>query len=166
MHVPPPIFEYGAAGAPIVPRVRFALPVFCKVNVCGEDPPTATEPKSIGFGEALITGPMVVPVIGIFTNAVNGSFDGILILSGNVPLEVGVNLTVIVHVPFCARIRPMQVSDVLLYGAEGDETGPIIRWPAPLFWTVRVRFAELPTDTTPKSRLGGVTLIAGGTVIT
>jgi hypothetical protein len=108
------VLEKGAAGLPTVVKVRFMPPVFCTVTTRVELPPTATEPKASGLGLAVIIGLLAVPVTGTLKLGLFVAFEGIVKLVGKVPLAVGVNVTEIMHVAFCARVCPEQVSALLV----------------------------------------------------
>jgi len=58
-----------------------------------------------------------------------------------------------------------QVSVILLKGADGEVTPPIIRSPVPVFATVTDKVEELPTFTLPKLRAVGFTSITGVAVL-
>jgi hypothetical protein len=111
-----------------------------------------------GLNDALQVGAGGLPVPVRFTvvsvPATPPVLDETVKLPLKVPLLVGANFIVMVHVAFAASERPfVQVVEVLLKGALGDVKAgfPSTRLPTPTFFTVIVVLTLLPEAIGPKS---------------
>ena len=106
------VMLYGPEGSETVPMVASALPLLVTVMVCAAlVVPTAWGPNGIVPGATPITACVPVPVSATVACVVSAPVYLIVSVSGSVPIAVGLNATVIVHLaaaPLVASVTPAQ----------------------------------------------------------
>ena len=136
----------------IVPRTRFAVPVFVMVTVASAELPTVTPPngmvRSFAGGMESVTempGTVVglpVPLKAKAKAGVTGSLLGMVKVPDEVTAAVGVKPIVIAQVVggrgICVSLRPEQPSAVKLNGAAGGAIVPMSRGPSPALPNVMI----------------------------
>src|SRR3990170_8637556 len=113
----------------------------------------------VGLGTVICGGPVPVPVT---TRETVPPLEVKLTFPVTLTGAVGVKRTTTVWLVPAPRLKDPPGGEKMPNEVEA-EAFPV-RVPPPMFWTVKLRSAELPRVTLPKSCEAGVTLIAGGAV--
>src|SRR3990170_96464 len=111
----------------------------------------------VGLGTVICGGPVPVPVT---TRETVPPLEVKLTFPVTLTGAVGVKRTTTVWLVPAPRLKDPPGGEKMPNEVEA-EAFPV-RVPPPMFWTVKLRSAELPRVTLPKSCEAGVTLIAGG----
>src|SRR5213593_2962406 len=143
--------------------VSGAVPVFCSVDVCGAlVEPIASEPNARLAGVRVTLEAVPVPV-RVTLCGLPTALSVIATLALRLPVAVGLNATVIVHVAFAARVAGQSFACVKSPGfAPVRPTLVMVSEAVPVFLSVDVCDVLVePTTCEAKARLAGVSVTAG-----
>ena len=130
--------------------------MFCTVKVRSAELPTLTVPKLWEDGATEITGAPTLPK-PVTVGETVPTLDAMVTVPPTVPAAVGLNRTITGWLSFAPRLKAPP--ETMLKGAVAVTVPE--RVPPPMFCTVKVRSAELPTLTGPMLWVGGFTETAG-----